>query len=350
MRIKKLKTKNSVMGALRHNERSVDVVNADPSKKADNKLLAGVSRGVSRAHHIFGYEVGKIRKNAVHGIEVLMTASPEAFDSSESFTTEFSNRSMAWLKKEFEGAEIVSAVLHLDESTPHIHAVIIPTALNKNDDKKLNAKAYVGGSKHRLSEMQDTFAEAHASLGLSRGVKGSKIKHERISRMYARTNDDAERTLKELRSFKPVRSNHGLLVKESDAEKVTTANQTRIKKLKKKVIDAVSGRTNDKNKMKAQNAVISKIKEKRAAENEELEAMKRDFAGIDKDILEKALKQARDETKKKANERIADAEKRAQTANLAYTELNSKDVDQSEREAVKKNRANHKLHDTDLGL
>ncbi|MCY7284793.1 MAG: DUF3991 domain-containing protein, partial [Cyanobacteria bacterium CAN_BIN43] len=68
--------------------------------------------------------------------------------------------------------------------TPHIHAYMVPL-----DEKgKLNCRALLGGSRYRLSELQDDFAQAMAILGLERGIKGSKAKHTEISKYYAAVN------------------------------------------------------------------------------------------------------------------------------------------------------------------
>ena len=49
------------------------------------------------------------------------------------------------------------------------------------DEKgKLNCRALLGGSRYRLSELQDDFAAAMKPLGLERGIKGSKAKHTEV--------------------------------------------------------------------------------------------------------------------------------------------------------------------------
>uniref|UniRef100_UPI000D07E11B MobV family relaxase n=1 Tax=Chlorogloea sp. CCALA 695 TaxID=2107693 RepID=UPI000D07E11B len=133
-----------------------------------------------------------IRKNAVLAVEFLLTASPEYFrpdDPSkaghyeEQRLEDFQQSACQWLVNRY-GERIVRAELHLDESTPHIHAYMVPL-----DEKgKLNCRALLGGSRYRLSELQDDFAQAMATLGLERGIKGSKAKHTEISKYYAAVN------------------------------------------------------------------------------------------------------------------------------------------------------------------
>ena len=62
-------------------------------------------------------------------------------------------------------------MLHLDEKTPHLHAVVVPIR-----EGKLTAKTILGNKKD-MSQRQDRYAQAMAPFGLSRGVRGSKAIH-----------------------------------------------------------------------------------------------------------------------------------------------------------------------------
>ena len=84
----------------------------------------------------------------------------------------------------------------LVEATPHIHAYLVPL----DERGKLNCRALFGGTRKRLSELQDSFAAAVAPLGIERGIKGSTAKHTEVKEYYARVNRqslnlDLEQTL-----------------------------------------------------------------------------------------------------------------------------------------------------------
>jgi hypothetical protein len=85
------------------------------------------------------------------------------------------------MQKEY-GDRIIDARMHLDESTPHIQAVIVPLT----DDGRLSAKEMFG--KIQLKRLQTSYAKALKSLGISRGVEGSKAKHTRIHEFYNAAN------------------------------------------------------------------------------------------------------------------------------------------------------------------
>ena len=79
--------------------------------------------------------------------------------------------------------QILHATLHLDETTPHIHCVVVP--LIRKYDKRSNSekytiskKQYIKSSAH-LSELQDKYHQRliDKSFDLKRGVKNSDNEH-----------------------------------------------------------------------------------------------------------------------------------------------------------------------------
>ncbi|MGB5709597.1 MAG: MobV family relaxase, partial [Waterburya sp.] len=132
-----------------------------------------------------------IRKNAVLCVEMLLTASPEYFRPDEPSKAGYYVRDRlenwqqavkGWLDDEY-GDRIVRAELHLDESTPHIHAYLVPL----DERGKLNCRGIFGG-RQKLSQFQDSYASAMSPLGLERGIKGSKARHTKVKQYYAAVN------------------------------------------------------------------------------------------------------------------------------------------------------------------
>ena len=129
-----------------------------------------------------------IRKNAVLCVEMLLTASPEYFRPDDPSHAgyyhlerleDFQQAVHKWLVEKY-GDRIIRAELHLDEATPHIHAYLVPL-----DEKgKLNCRGLFGG-RQKLSQFQDSYAEAMAPLGLERGIRGSRATHTAVKEYYA---------------------------------------------------------------------------------------------------------------------------------------------------------------------
>lgn len=178
LRTKKLKAAGNVAASASHIERTRPTHNADPAV-ANEWLIGGP--GMYAAAKKIWEKIPKIRKDSVHAFEVLLTASPEAFEKMS--LEEWKAANVDWLRKEYPGAEIVGACLHLDESTPHIQAIIVPTDLKKDGTLQLNCKKYLGGAA-KLRAMQTSYAKAMASFGLERGLEGSKAKHTTIAQFY----------------------------------------------------------------------------------------------------------------------------------------------------------------------
>ncbi len=82
---------------------------------------------------------------------------------------------MAWLHETYGEKNVVAAILHRDEITPHIQALVVPI----DERGCLSATRYVDGAE-KLHAQQTSYARAVASLGLQRGIKGSVADHQTV--------------------------------------------------------------------------------------------------------------------------------------------------------------------------
>ncbi|MGM5152021.1 MobV family relaxase, partial [Salmonella enterica] len=188
LRVEKLKSWGDVGGAGSHNLRHRDTPNADPSRTHLNRHLVG--QPTDQLAEVVREKIGDqtIRKNAVLAFEVVMSASPEYFRPddpgaagtwNEQRLARWEAASMDWLRKQY-GDRIASAVLHLDEQTPHIQAVVVPL----DERGKLNCRAMLGGSRQTLRDLQTSYSNGVEHLGIARGIEGSKAKHKTVSEYY----------------------------------------------------------------------------------------------------------------------------------------------------------------------
>lgn len=191
LRIQKLKTWGAIAAAGKHNHRERETPNSDASKAAKNQYLVGTSDMDNLAAMKKAIGDQRIRKNAVLGVEMLLSASPEFFRPGAperagtydgSRLEGWKNASMNWLQEKY-GNRIVSASLHLDEATPHLHVLLAPL----DDRGKLNCRALFGGTRHTLSQLQSEYGAAVAYLGISRGIPNSRATHQEVSQFYALT-------------------------------------------------------------------------------------------------------------------------------------------------------------------
>jgi hypothetical protein len=89
-------------------------------------------------------------------------------------------------------------VLHLDEQTPHIQAVVVPL----DERGKLNCRAMLGGSRQTLRDLQTSYAKGVEHLGIARGIEGSKAKHKTVREFY-REAENAFSPLPEVKTRNP---------------------------------------------------------------------------------------------------------------------------------------------------
>jgi len=183
MRLAKLKTAGAIKALGRHNERTRETPNADPERREHNVRLAGSGDWLADAQARLEMVEGRIRSNAVLGIEHLLTASPEWFERASAARVEtWVARSTAWLHITYGKDNVVASVFHDDERTPHLQALVVPVT----DEQRLSANAYIGGSRTRLVQLQDSYAAAVADLGLERGVRGSPADHQAVRDWYTK--------------------------------------------------------------------------------------------------------------------------------------------------------------------
>jgi Plasmid recombination enzyme len=189
-RISKLKSFVAIAGAERHNRRTRTTLNADPDRRQDNFTFMGEADrpSVELARERIGDQ--KIRKNALLAIEVFISASPEYFRPGQPERAGYWEKAKfeAWLaanavflEQEFGLQRILRAECHLDESTPHIHAIVVPLTA----EGKLSYRQLYGGKRTDLSLLQDRAWLAVADLGIERGQKGSQAQHRTVQAWYA---------------------------------------------------------------------------------------------------------------------------------------------------------------------
>lgn len=147
-----------------------------------------------------GYTGGKaIRKDAVKGMSMVFTGSHEEMKKifSQSQTRNaWIDANIKFVKDEFGVKNIVRFTLHLDEKTPHIHAVVVP--LTK--DGRLSAKEIMG-DKNGMSERQTRYAEQMRPFGLERGVVGSKAIHNSEGWYLGQQKKEQEAVLSHIPAF-----------------------------------------------------------------------------------------------------------------------------------------------------
>ncbi len=187
---RKAKAMAAIAASSAHTMREKPTPNADPEGAAPVVMhLADGKTPYQAARHLLE---GAERRNrdTVLCREIVLSASPSYFrPGRESMGGVFepdrvkawATASLAWAKRQWPD-QLASAVLHLDEMTPHLHLLVVPRVKSAAGAWKLNSKALF--DRERLRELQTGFGEALAPLGIRRGEPGSMATHSEARQFY----------------------------------------------------------------------------------------------------------------------------------------------------------------------
>ena len=207
MHLEKAKGADGAMST--HIERTVHPKNADSTRTHLNRELVQFPEGVKNRTEAIAHRIEtagirrKVGTNQVKAIRVLLTGSNKDMKQMEADgqLDEWCNDSLQWLRETYGERNLVSAVLHMDEKTPHIHATIVPIVTGErrkakkeeqNGKKKYRKKSTQDVrlcaddvmARHKLKHYQDTYAQAMGKYGLQRGIDGSLAKHISTMQYY----------------------------------------------------------------------------------------------------------------------------------------------------------------------
>ena len=96
----------------------------------------------------------RVRKDSVKFVDTLVTVSPEFAKAHEAEMPEYFRRAFDFLKERVGEENIISAVVHMDEKTPHMHLCFVPLTR----DKRLSAKEILGNKKSMIRWQDDFYA------------------------------------------------------------------------------------------------------------------------------------------------------------------------------------------------
>ena len=191
-----------------HIERRVIAPNVDSTRTHLNRELVELPEGVTVRDEAIAHRIKsagikrKITPDQVRAIRVMMSGTHEDMMKiqQDGRMNEWCNDSMEWLHKTFGRENTVSAVLHMDETTPHIHATIVPivtgermkakqkqTEGKRSYRKKADAARLCADdvlNRDKLIGYHDDYAKIMDKYGLQRGVRGSEARHVTTAQYY----------------------------------------------------------------------------------------------------------------------------------------------------------------------
>ena len=195
-------------GASDHIERKTIPKNANPTRTHLNRELVEFPDGVSDRTEAISLRIRtagikrKITPDQVRAIRIVLSGTHEDMMKiqDEGRLDEWCDDNLQWLHHTFDKRNTVSAVLHMDEHTPHIHATVVPIVTGER--RKAKKKQTEGKHSYRkkantvrlcaddvlthekLVAYHDSYAKAMEKYGLQRGVRGSEARHTTTAQYY----------------------------------------------------------------------------------------------------------------------------------------------------------------------
>jgi len=214
------KPKGNDAGTTAHIERLVIPGNADPERTHLNKHLIEYPDGVENRTQAIQHRIEnagikrKISHNQIRALQIVLSGTPEDMQriQAEGRLDEWCNDNVKWIQDTFTKDNLVSAILHMDEKTPHIHATVVPIVTGERrkklekkkraykpeqDENKPAKKKYRKKpadtvrlcaddvmTRENLVWFQDSYAEKMAKYDLQRGIRGSDARHISTPQFY----------------------------------------------------------------------------------------------------------------------------------------------------------------------
>lgn len=166
MRTEKRK-RTDITGIQKENTRTATEYNnkVSPGMDVFNVVLKESDNWLQDINNEIKAAGAKARSNSVLALDTIYTASPNFFQGKTNQQNDDFFKDCLQFHQEHFG-HIISAVIHYDETTPHLHVVSVP--LTK--DGRLSARDVIG-NKSKMSKTQDSFFEqVGRGYGLERGI------------------------------------------------------------------------------------------------------------------------------------------------------------------------------------
>lgn len=162
------KKSGGVTACYAHNERKKEAYKSNPDidtrrKKENYHLVLPKQTYRREVQRLIKAAACRTRKDSTVMVETLITASPEFMNALPSpEQREYFQRALSFVESKIGSENIIAAVVHIDEKTPHMHLSFCPIIEGKKPGtKSLSAKAILG-NQAQLSKWQTDY-HAHMS-------------------------------------------------------------------------------------------------------------------------------------------------------------------------------------------
>lgn len=209
----------------------------------------------------------KTRSNSVVALDAIYTASGEFFKGkSNEENDQFFRDCLQFHQRKF--GHVISAVIHYDETTPHLHILSVPLT----QDGRLSAREIIG-NRANLSRMQTEFFEqVGKEHGLERGIQmDGQEKKKRITAQEHKLREVTAEKQKQLEELDAIKHS-----KQSARERATRAKeQAEQQQAENSRLRTIEGQIRDR--MEQEQATAEQLTELNQKARQELEQTKKNL-------------------------------------------------------------------------
>jgi len=195
-RVDKINNTHKMYGIEKHVERRNNTSNTNPQinraqssknydlhDKFDETFVRQVKKRLKEAG------ITKTRKDAVLLSELLFSASHEFFENmSSQEIRQYFQKCYDWVCKKYGKENVVSAMVHLDEHTPHMHIMLVPIT----KEGKLAHNTLFDGKKVMRELQTETHEKIFSEYGLERGQPKEETQKKHLT-TYQWKKEQAEK-------------------------------------------------------------------------------------------------------------------------------------------------------------
>lgn len=211
-----------------HIERRVIAPNVNPTRTHLNRELVRMPEGIRERDDAIAARISsagirrKITHDQVRAIRVMLSGTHEDMMEIEKAgrLDDWCRDSMDWLYRTFGRENVVSAVLHMDEHTPHIHATLVPIVTGERQEggteeaegRRTNlpqegecrpAVCRRRVEPHQTDCLPRRLCQSHGEIRPATRVRGSEARHVSTAQYYRdlrRQTDELEENVRQLQA------------------------------------------------------------------------------------------------------------------------------------------------------
>lgn len=195
LRVEAIHSSQAFAAKWKHNFRIGNIPNADKALRGLNEQIIKLPPGETY-HSYFErkiaelpyYDTHKIGKKRTLGFELMLSYGTKNLPKDFSIE-QWAEQSKKFLLDTFGKENVASAILHMDEGTPHIHAIVYPIA-----NGRLSARSFIP-DRQALRDMHAQYYEYTKECGLEAENKYMLIDHSKTAMFYSNINLALEKSL-----------------------------------------------------------------------------------------------------------------------------------------------------------